>query len=170
MTALADAHMGVVLVLVTLAALVYYLAVYIPRPRTLKYHGNDERLYGTYRRLNTHTGVRSHYGTESTTHLATNWSDEVWQNTTNPAVCIFDHHIRPDGTHMWCVGPWSPEHGGVIQNRIADCLLHPSAVAVQRKRFHARTFGLHINSFTMQNALDGVFVQSGDRIGRLSFG
>lgn len=169
MTTLADAHTAVVLFLIVISALVYYLGVYIPRRRTLKYHGGDERLHGVYTRLRARTGKRSHYGTQSITHLVTPWSAEVWQNTTNPSVCIFDHHIRrPDGMHMWCVGPWSPEHGGMIQNRIADCLLHPSALALQRKRFHARTFGFAINPFTMQNALDGALVIS-DGLGRLSF-
>ena len=97
-----------VVTILSAACLVYYVLVYIPRPRGVIYRGSDPRLDGTYWRLTDKTSVRKYY---NFSHSKTPWSNEVWQNQRNPAVCIFDHHM--DGTrHAWTVGMWDPTNGG----------------------------------------------------------
>lgn len=102
-----------VLTLLLAASVVYYLLVYLPRPRAIVYTGSDRRLAGEYLRLKEKTTNRTHYttGRFSTADFNTPWSNEVWQNQKNPLVCIFDHRLS-GGQHMWSIGAWDPMSGG----------------------------------------------------------
>lgn len=103
-----------VLTLLLAASVVYYLLVYLPRPRVIVYTGSDSRLSGTYLRLKEKTRNRAHYGRLglSTADFSTPWSNEVWQNQRNPSVCIFDHRVVA-GQHTWSIGAWDPVSAGL---------------------------------------------------------
>lgn len=142
------------------AAVVYYTFVYRTRPRAVVYLGEDTRVQGVYQRLSAQTTTRQHYTSESAAHLVTPWSNEVWQNRSNPQMCIFDHHVSADGKHVWSLGAWDPESGGHPPGRTyATCYS-----AVQKKRRHWYTMPQR-----MQDALHNAVIvaSTGEVIGAL---
>ena len=77
----------------------------------LRYDGPDERLQGTFVRRQ---GLRFARVARQSRGLAApngRWAHEVWVNET-AKIAIYDHEMSGN-MHLWAVGPWSSEHGGV---------------------------------------------------------
>ena len=81
----------------------------------LQYDGPDERLQGTFVRRQ---GLRfARIERQSRGHAEPNgrWAHEVWVNET-AKIAIYDHEMRTD-LHLWSIGPWSSERGGVADEQ-----------------------------------------------------
>jgi hypothetical protein len=81
-------------------------------PETLRYLGSDPRIPGHFTRLD---GVRLR---RKQTASDGQWAKEVWFGYTRGVhqgfdmVAIYDHQVNSHGTHIWSIGPWSPDEYG----------------------------------------------------------
>ena len=77
----------------------------------LRYEGLDGRLQGVFVRI---PGLKfTRVARQSRGLPAPNgrWAHEVWFNK-DTKIAIYDHEMSTD-MHLWSVGPWSSERGGV---------------------------------------------------------